>query len=128
MTALYHSQKAVLPVGFLIVAETEYYTEKGKEKRRCPVPKNQYCREMISQAVQNRILFRKNEFLRNYVLTDVWSASAGTMLFIRHGMKKSFVMPVKANRSIALSSSDRRQGRYVRADDVRDRYSDKNFY
>ncbi len=28
MTALYHSQKAVLPVGFQIVAETEYHTEK----------------------------------------------------------------------------------------------------
>ena len=57
MTALYHSRKAVLPVGFRIVAETEYHTEKGKEKRRCPVPKNQYCREMISQAVRNRIRF-----------------------------------------------------------------------
>ena len=111
MTALYHSQKAVLPVGFQIVAKTEYYTENGKEKRRCPVPKNQYAREMISQAVQNRIRFR-------YVLTDVWFASAETMMFIKHGMKKSFVMPVKTNRSIALSSSDKRQGRYVRADEV----------
>jgi hypothetical protein len=111
MTALYHSQKAVLPVGFQIVAKTEYYTEKGKEKRRCPVPKNQYAREMIKQAVQNQIQFR-------YVLTDVWFASAETMMFIRHEMKKSFVMPVKANRSIALSSSDKRQGRYVRADEV----------
>ncbi len=66
---------------------------------------------MISQAVRNRIRFC-------YVLTDVWFASAETMMFIRHGMKKSFVMPVKADRSIALSISDRRQGRYVRADEV----------
>jgi hypothetical protein len=76
MTALYHSQQVVLPVSFQIVAKTEYYTTNGKEKRRCPVPKNQYCREMIKQAVQNQIQFRKNEFLRNYVLTDVWFASA----------------------------------------------------
>ena len=111
MTAVYHSQKVVLPVGFQIVAKTEYYTAKGKEKRRCPVPKNQYCREMIKQAVQNQIQFR-------HVLTDVWFASSENMMFIRHNMKKSFVMPVKANRNIALSDADRRQGRYVRADKV----------
>ncbi len=111
MTALYHSSNAVLPVGFQIIAKTEYFTEKGEEKRRCPVPKNQYCREMIKQAVQNQIQFR-------YVLTDVWFASAENMMFIRHDMKKDFVMPIKTNRSIALSHDDKRQGRYVRADKV----------
>lgn len=104
MTALYHSQKVVLPVSFQIVAETEYYTEvkSGEEKRRCPVPKNQYAREMPGQAVNNQTAFRKDEFLRNYVLTDIRFASAGNMMFIRHDMKKSSVMPVKANRNIAL--------------------------
>lgn len=111
MTTLYHSQKVVLPVSFQIVAKTEYYTTGGKEKRRCPVPKNQYAREMIKQAVQNQIQFR-------YVLTDVWFASAENMMFINHDMKKSFVMPVKANRNIALSDTDKRQNRYVRADKV----------
>ena len=33
-------------------------------------------------------------------------------------MKKSSVMPVKTDRGTALSSSDRRQGRYARADEV----------
>ncbi len=118
MTALYHSQKVVLPVSFQIVAETEYHTAGGKEKRRCPVPKNQYAREMINQAVRNQIQFR-------YVLTDVWFASAENMMFIRHDMKKSSVMPVKADRNIALRKNeflrnyaDRRQSRYVRADEV----------
>ena len=111
MTAPYHSRKAVPPVGFQIVAETEYHTEKGREKRRCPVPENRYCREMISQAVRNRIR-------SGCVPADVRSASAGNMMFGRHGMKRSSVMPVKADRSMAMSSSDRRQGRYVRADEV----------
>ena len=67
MTALYHSKNVSLPVSFQIVAETEYHTDPkdGKEKRRCPVPKNQYCREMIKQAVINQIPF-------GYVLR-VWS-------------------------------------------------------
>ena len=111
MTALYHSGNTVLPVGFQIVAKTEYYTENGKEKRRCPVPKNQYCREMIKQAVLNQIQFR-------YVLTDVWFASSENMMFIRHEMKKNFVLPIKTDRKIAMSYSHKRQGRYVRADTV----------
>lgn len=111
MTALYYMQDIALPVSFQIIAKTEYYSDPkdGKEKRRCPVPKNQYCREMIKQAVINEILFR-------YVLTDVWFASAENMMFIRHETGKDFVMPVKTNRKVALSYDDRRHGRYVRAD------------
>jgi len=111
MTSLYHSQNTSLPAGFQIAAKTEYYIDPkdGKEKRRCPVPKNQYCRELIKQAAVNQILFR-------YVLTDVWFASAENMMFIRHDAEKDFVMPVKTNRRIALSYDDRRQGRYVRTD------------
>ncbi len=111
MTSLYHGQNASLPAGFQIVAKTEYYTDPkdGKEKRRCPVPKNRYCRELIKQAAVNQILFR-------YVLTDVWFASAENMMFIRHDAEKDFVMPVKTNRKIALSYDDKRQGRYVRTD------------
>lgn len=111
MTALYCIQNTALPVGFQLIAKTEYYTDPkdGKEKRRCPVPKNQYCRDMIKQAAVNRIQFR-------YVLADVWFASAENMMFIRHDVKKDFVMPVKTNRKIALSYDDRREGRYVRAD------------
>ena len=111
MTALYYVQAISLPVSFRLIAETEYYIDQkdGKEKRRCPVPKNQYCREMIKQAVTDQIQFR-------YVLTDVWFASAENMMFIRHGINKDFVMPVKADRNIAMSYDDKRRGKYVRAD------------
>jgi len=113
MTALYYVRNTALPVGFQLIAKTEYYTDPkdGKEKRRCPVSKNEYCRAMIKQAVMNRIRF-------GYVLADVWFASAENMMFIRHDVKKDFVMPVKTNRKIALSYDDRREGRYVRADTV----------
>ena len=113
MTALYYVRNTALPVGFQIIAKTEYYIDPkdGKEKRRCPVSKNEYCRAMIKQAVMNRIRF-------GYVLADVWFASAENMMFIRHDVKKDFVMPVKTNRKIALSYDDKREGRYVRADTV----------
>ena len=113
MTALYYIRDIALPISFQIIAKTEYYIDPkdGKEKRRCPVPKNKYAREMIKQSVINLIPFR-------YVLTDVWFASAENMMFIRHDVKKDFVMPVKTNRKIALSHDDRRQGRYVRTDSI----------
>jgi hypothetical protein len=111
MTALYYIRDVALPVGFQIIAKTEYYTDPkdGKEKRRCPVSKNEYCRMMIKQAVINRIQF-------GYVLTDVWFASAENMMFIRHEINKDFVMPLKTNRKIAMSYDDRQQGKYVRID------------
>jgi hypothetical protein len=112
MTGLYYVRNTALPVGFQLIAKTEYYIDKdGKEKRRCPVPKNQYCREIIKQAALNRIAFR-------YVLTDVWFASAENMMFIKHEVKKDFVMPVKTNRRIALSHDNEKQGKYIRADET----------
>jgi hypothetical protein len=113
MTALYYVRNTALPVGFQLIAKTEYYIDPkdGKEKRRCPVSKNEYCRAMIKQAVMNQIQFA-------YVLTDVWFASAENMMFIRHDINKHFVMPIKTNRKIAMSYDDKRQGKYVRVDTV----------
>jgi len=44
LTALYHAGGQSLPVGFRIVAKTEYYTDKkdGKTKRRSPISKNEH--------------------------------------------------------------------------------------
>jgi IS4 transposase len=108
ITALYHSQTVSLPVGITLIAKTEYYIDKkdGKQKRRSPVEKNVYFREMVQQAVRNQILFR-------YVLNDSWYASAENMCFIKLTVEKEFVMPLKSNRKIALSAADKKQGRYV---------------
>src|SRR5205085_797524 len=58
------------------------------------------------QAHQNQLRFR-------YVLNDVWYASADNMRFIKHELEREFIMPVKSNRKLALSESDKQQGRYV---------------
>jgi len=111
LTSLYHSQGFSLPVGFALVAKTEYYSDPkdGKEKRRSPISKNEYYRALLAQAVQNQIPFR-------YVLNDVWYSAAENMRFIRHTLGKEFIMPLKSNRKVALSLADKRQGRYVRVD------------
>jgi hypothetical protein len=108
MTALYHGQGVSLPVGVTVIAKTEHYTDPkdGKPKRRSPIEKNVSFRAMIQQAVRNQIAFQ-------YVLNDVWFASAENMRFIKQTMAKDFVMPLKSNRKLALSAADKRQGRYV---------------
>lgn len=115
MTALYHvpSRGRSLPVEFHLIAKTEQYVDKkdGKLKRRSPITKNEYYRMMLQQAVINKIPFK-------YVLNDVWFASADNMNFVKHKLHKEFVMPLKTNRKVALSADDKRQGIYVRVDEV----------
>jgi hypothetical protein len=113
LTALYHAQGVSLPVGVILIAKTETYVDKkdGKTKRRSPIGKNEYFRRMVQQAVTTQISFR-------YVLNDVWFASAENMMFIKHTAEKDFVMPLKANRKVALSAADKQQGRYVQVETV----------
>jgi hypothetical protein len=73
------------------------------------VSKNEVCRELIKQAVSNRISFR-------FVLFDVWFASAENMVFLKHPQHRDFICPLKANRKVALSQADKQQGRYGRVD------------
>jgi hypothetical protein len=66
---------------------------------------------LLRQAVVNDIPFR-------YVLADVWFASAKNMMFVKHEVNHDFIMPVKTNRKVALSLDDKKQGRYVRVDEL----------
>jgi DDE superfamily endonuclease len=111
LTALYSSQGVSIPVGFHLVAKTEKYVDPKthKEKRRSSVSKNEVCRDLIKQAVKNRIPFR-------FVLFDVWFASAENMVFLKQHQHRDFICPLKTNRKVALSKADKQQGRYVRVD------------
>jgi hypothetical protein len=102
VSAVYHAGRLSLPVGFRLIAKTEHYIDKkdGKQKRKSPKTKNEYCRELLQQAVRNRIPFK-------YVLNDAWYASADNMKFIKHDLKKDFIMPLKSNRKVALQQHSR---------------------
>jgi hypothetical protein len=115
ITVLYHSpsNEMSLPVEFQLIDKTERYVDEkdGKLKRRSTLSKNERYRQMLKQAKINQIPFK-------YVLNDVWFASAENMNFVKHDLKKEFVMPLKTNRKLALSADDKRQGIYVRVDEV----------
>ena len=111
VSALYYSQERSIPVGYELVAKTEHYLDEksGQMKRRSPVTKNEYARQLIQQALVNRIPFA-------YVLADIWFASAENMRFIKGELKKEFILAIKENRKVALSLEDKQQGRYQRID------------
>lgn len=60
---------------------------------------------LLRVAVHNQVKFR-------YVVNDSWYASADNMKFIKHGLKKEFVMPLKDNRKVALSDKEKQMGQY----------------
>jgi hypothetical protein len=108
LSVLYHSQWISLPIGFVLVTKTETYKDPktGKIKRRSTTTKNEHYRQLLKQAVQNQIEF-------SYAINDIWYGSAENMNFIKQDIKKEFVMPLKSNRKVALSQSDKKQGKYV---------------
>jgi DDE superfamily endonuclease len=111
VTCLYHNARVSLPIGFELIAKTEHYTDPkdGKEKRRSPKTKNEYYREMSQQALRNQVVFK-------YVLNDVWFSAADNMNFVKKTLKKDFVMPLKSNRKLALSLSEKKNGHYQTID------------
>lgn len=110
ISGLYHSQGVSLPVSFSLVAKTEiYFNKEGVAQRRAPVSKNEVYRAMLAQAVANQIPFR-------YVLNDAWYSSAENMRFVKQTLDKDFLMPLKANRKVALSRADKLAGKYLRVD------------
>jgi hypothetical protein len=113
VTCLYHANGYSLPVGVQLVAKTEYYLDKktGKQKRRSPISKNEYYRDLLRAAQQNQIPFQ-------YVLSDVWYSAAENMMFIKHELSKDFIMPLKTNRKVALSEQAKRNGQWVRIDQL----------
>lgn len=111
LTALYRVGDVSLPVAFDLVTKTEWYYDpkSKKEKRRSAISKNARFRTLLQACVQNAIPFQ-------YVLADLWYASADNMEFIVKVLHKHFVFPLKSNRKIALSAADQQAGRYTTVD------------
>jgi SRSO17 transposase len=107
LSALYLSRQVSLPVGFELIQKTLLVSDPktGKDKWVSPQTKNELARELIHRTVQKQLAFR-------FVLADLWFASAQNMVYIKQQAKKEFVMPLKSNRRVALSESDRDHGRW----------------
>lgn len=107
LTAFYQAGEIGLPVAFDIVTKTETYFDVKKQvtKRRSQQTKNARYRQLLQVCVHNQMKFR-------YVLNDSWYAASDNMKFVHQDLKKDFIMAIKENRKVAISQSDRTQGRY----------------
>ena len=76
------------------------------EKRVSPVTKNEIFRDFSSQSTSNNIKFK-------YVISDSWFSSKDNMIDIKLKHQKGFVLPVKSNRTLALSGKDKHKGIFI---------------
>jgi hypothetical protein len=107
LSALYRVGDVSIPVAFELVKKTEWVfnEKKGRWQRKSPETKNELYRRMLGACAKNRIEFR-------YVLNDVWYASSENMRYIKQDLEKEFIMPLKANRKVALSLEAKKRGEY----------------
>ncbi len=107
LSTLYQVGDASIPVAFELVKKTEWVFNEKKKKwqRKSPQTKNELYRRMLKGCIKNRIGFR-------YVLSDVWYASSENMRCIKEDLGKEFIMPLKANRKVALSLEAKKRGEY----------------
>ena len=109
MVNLFYSSKGVnLPISFEIIKKTETCIDKktDREKRVSLVTKNEIFRDFSSQSTFNNIKFK-------YVISDSWFSSKDNMIDIKLKHQKDFVLPVKSNRTLALSEKDKHKGAFI---------------
>lgn len=109
ISALYQVGDASIPVAFELVNKSGWVfdAKKGKWRRKSLKTKNELYRGMLSVCRSNQLKFR-------YVLSDVWYSASENMNHIKEKLEKEFIMPLKSNRKVALSSADKRRGLYER--------------
>lgn len=112
VSAMYYSEKGALPIGYELVRKDQTVINKktSKPKRKASISKQSHFRMLICHAIKNGAKFK-------FVLADVWFASVENMIFIR-SLEKEFIMPLKANRTVALSEDDQKKGKFVGIDSL----------
>lgn len=97
-----------VPVGYEVIKKDITFCdiETKLERRKSSTTKNELFRKLIKMAVTNEILFE-------YVLADNWFGSKANMVYIHNDLRKSFIIGIKSNRTLALSENDAKNGRYT---------------
>jgi hypothetical protein len=106
ITALYHSEGTSLPVCFEMIHKTVWVNDKkkNKSKRISAISKQELFRQLIKQSIDNNLVFA-------YILADSWFSCAENFNFIQD-QNRLFIIPLKANRKVALSLHDKHKGKY----------------
>jgi len=108
LSALYYSKGVSVPIGVDLVRKTVWTKDAktGRDKRVSERTKNEMYRGILQQIVDNQVKFK-------WVVNDIWYASAENMVFVKEALVKDFIMPIKSNRKVALTLSDKQRGCYI---------------
>jgi hypothetical protein len=114
LSALYYSQRVLIPIAFQLITKTESYVEAktGRAKKRSVKTKNEYLREMAKIAIQD------NQIPCRWILADIWYSSNNNLEFIKSKLHKDFIMPIKSNRLVALTEAEKQQGQFRRVEEI----------
>jgi hypothetical protein len=115
LSLLYSDNEMILPVAFQPIQKTEQYIDKktGKERRRSVKTKNEYFREMAKVAVMD------NQIRCRWFVADSWFSSNDNMEYIKFDLKKHFIMPIKANRTVCYTTEEKRKGQFQQVDTLK---------
>lgn len=104
LTGLYYNQNVSVPVCYSLITKPTIITDTktGKSKRVSDITKQDLFRNLIKQSIDNNLIFR-------YILADSWFCSVENMNFIS-ALQSHFIFPLKVNRKIYLSESDKALG------------------
>jgi hypothetical protein len=107
LTALVEVGGMKLPVGVEFVKKDTWVNDAktGKLKRKASITKNEIFRKMLKEC--------NGKFHFDYVLTDSWYSSAENMICCKREVKRDFIMALKSNRLVALSSEDKANKKYI---------------
>lgn len=106
LTALYYSKQVSVPVAYALITKPVVSLDPitGKAKRSASLTKHELFRKLISQSIDNKLIFK-------YILADTWFCSVENINFVAT-KECSFIFPLKSNRKIYLSQSDKILGRH----------------
>lgn len=112
ISLLYSHTKVDIPIQVRIVEKTEPYTDSktGETKYKSPKTKNEHFIEMLEHAVK-QVGFQ-------YVLGDSWFSSAANIHFITRKISRHAILAVKSSRTVALSDESRKNGTFIRVDQL----------
>ncbi|GAK57680.1 transposase IS4 family protein [Candidatus Vecturithrix granuli] len=116
---LYHRDSAnapevSLPLAYEVVSKPDESVDPktNKTKRKSRISKNTLVRDRL------KILCRQNRVRFKYVAFDRWFSSKENMAMIKQELRKDFVCAIKANRTVALSETDKRTGNFMQVSSV----------
>lgn len=113
LNCLYHAGGVSLPVAFELVKKPTLYCDlkDRKVKRKGDGTKNEMLRRMLKTCRQNQLKYR-------YVLADSWFSAQENLGVVREELNKHFIVALKSNRTVALTLEDKKEGRFVRIDQL----------